>query len=201
MNKPAVDIAAARTDPKTPATSEIDTALERNRAFAAAGEHEGAGVIPALGLYVITCLDPRTDPAHFLGLGLSDAMVARNAGGRVTDELISDIAFIKKLAELFLPEGPLFEVAIIHHTECGTGFLADATFRHAYSQETGIDEATLAERAVVDPASTVETDVGTLRAAFPASSRIVVSGHVYDLATGLVETVAPAGDPLINAKS
>ena len=197
---PAIDVAAARSDPEAP-KSNLDAALTRNRGFAAAGGHEGTVVIPALGLYVITCLDPRTDPAHFLGLSLSDAIVVRNAGGRVTNEVISDIAFIKQVAEMFLPEGPLFEVVIIHHTECGTAFLADETFRHAYSQQTGVDEAIALDRAVLDPVSTVATDAASLRAAFPATSRIVVSGHVYNLATGLVETVAPADDPPINAQS
>ena len=70
--------------PGRPGAANIDTALERNRAFAAAGGHQGAVVFPNLRLFVITCLDPRIDPAHFLGLGLSDAMVLRNVGGRVT---------------------------------------------------------------------------------------------------------------------
>ena len=48
---------------------------------------------------MITCLDPRTDPAHFLGLGMSDAMVVRNVGGRVTPEVINDVAYIGQLAE------------------------------------------------------------------------------------------------------
>ena len=99
-----------------PDAASFDTALERNRAFAAAGGHEGAVVFPNLRLFVITCLDPRVDPAHFLGLGLSDAMVVRNVGGRVTPEVINDVAFIGQLAESVLPDGPLFEVAVIHHT-------------------------------------------------------------------------------------
>ena len=74
---------------------------------------------------MITCLDPRTDPAHFLDLGLSDAMVVRNVGGRVTPEVIKDVAFIGQLAESVLPDGPLFEVAVIHHTQGGTGALAE----------------------------------------------------------------------------
>src|SRR5581483_2984906 len=37
--------------------SNIDPTLERNRAFAEAGSHEGAMVFPALRLFVITCLD------------------------------------------------------------------------------------------------------------------------------------------------
>jgi carbonic anhydrase len=72
--------------------SGIDSALARNRAFASAGGHQGAVVFPNLRLFVITCLDPRVDPAHFLGLDLSDAIVVRNVGGRVTTEVINDVA-------------------------------------------------------------------------------------------------------------
>src|SRR5438552_18722114 len=96
-----------------PGAANVEAALQRNRAFAAAGGHEGAVVFPNLRLFVITCLDPRTDPAHFLGLGLSDAMVIRNVGGRVTPEVINDVAFIDALAETALPDGPLLQVAVI----------------------------------------------------------------------------------------
>jgi hypothetical protein len=39
-------------------TTNIDPALERNRAFAAAERHRGAVVFPNLRLLVITCLNP-----------------------------------------------------------------------------------------------------------------------------------------------
>jgi carbonic anhydrase len=170
----------------------IDTALERNRVFAAAGGQQGAVVFPKLRLFVITCLDPRVDPAHFLGLGLSDAMVVRNVGGRVTPEVINDVAFIGQLAENVLPDGPLFEVAVIHHTQCGTGALADDTFRSRYAERIGADESTLREHAILDPAGTVARDVERLKSAPAISPRVTVSGHVYDVLTGLVETVVPA---------
>jgi hypothetical protein len=64
------------------AAAGIGSALERNRAFAANGGHQGAVVFANLRLFVITCLDPRVGPAHFLDLDLSDAMVVRNVGGR-----------------------------------------------------------------------------------------------------------------------
>src|SRR3954463_15049236 len=140
-------------------------ALARNRAFAAAGGHDGAVVFPNLRLFVITCLDPRVDPAHVLGLGLSDAMIVRNAGGLVTPEVINDVAFIGQLAEARLPDGPLFEVAVIHHTQCGTGVLADDSFRRRYAERIGAEESTLREHAVVDPAATVTRDVERLRSA------------------------------------
>jgi carbonic anhydrase len=142
---------------------------------------------------VITCLDPRVDPAHFLGLGVSDAMVVRNVGGRVTPEVINDVAFIGQLAESLLPAGALFEVAVIHHTQCGTGALADDTFRRRYAERIGVDEAALREHAVLDPAATVRHDVEGLRSASAIPSRIAVSGHVYDVVTGLVRTVTAAG--------
>jgi carbonic anhydrase len=174
-------------------TANIDPALERNRAFAAAGGHQGAVVFPNLRLLVITCLDPRVDPAHFLGLGLSDAMIVRNVGGRVTPEVINDVAFISQIAENVLPDGPLFEVAVIHHTQCGAGALADDSFRHRYAQRIGADESTLREHAILDPAATVANDVERLRTAPAVSPRVTVSGHVYDVATGLVQTVIPTG--------
>jgi carbonic anhydrase len=176
----------------TPTTG-IGPALERNRAFAAAGGHEGAVVFPNLRLFVITCLDPRVDPAHFLGLDLSDAIVVRNVGGRVTPEVINDVAFIGQIAENVLPDGPLFEVAVIHHTQCGAAALADDAFRGGYAERIGADESALREHAVVDPAATVTVDVERLRSAPAISPRVRASGHVYDVVTGLVETVIPAG--------
>jgi carbonic anhydrase len=170
----------------------LDAALERNRAFAAAGGHEGAVVFPTLRLFVITCLDPRVDPAHFLGLGLSDAMVVRNVGGRVTPEVINDVAFIGQMSEAVLPDGPLFEVAVIHHTQCGTAALADDGFRRRYAERIGTEEEPLREHAVLDPAQTVHRDVERILAAAQISPRIAVSGHVYDVVSGLVETVRPA---------
>ena len=171
----------------------IDSALERNRTFAAARGHEGAVVFPDLRLFVITCLDPRVDPAHFLDLGLGDAMVVRNVGGRVTPEVINDVAFIGQFAENAVPDGPLFEVAVIHHTQCGSAALSDEGFRRRYADRIGADESTLAVRAVLDPVATVTGDVEQLRSASAVSPRIALSGHVYDVVTGLVETIVPSG--------
>jgi carbonic anhydrase len=178
--------------PGEPGAAGIQSALARNRVFAAAGGHKDAVVFPKLSLFIITCLDPRVDPAHFLGLELSEAMVVRNVGGRVTPEVINDIAFVNQIAENVLPDGPLFEVAVIHHTQCGAGALSDDTFRHSYARRIGAEESALRERAIVDAASTVTNDVERLRSATAISSRVTVSGHVYDVVTGLVETVLPA---------
>jgi carbonic anhydrase len=176
----------------TAASSNITPVLPRNRAFAAAGGHMDAVVFPNLRLFVVTCLDPRVDPAHILGLELSEAIVVRNVGGRVTREVINDVAFIAQIAENVLPEGPLFEVAVIHHTQCGAGALADATFRRRYASRIGADEADLRDHAVLDPAASVTSDLERLRSAPAIPERVTFSGHVYDVLTGLVQTILPA---------
>lgn len=163
--------------------------LERNRGFAQSGAHAGASVIPKLSLAVITCLDPRTDPAHFLGLELSDAIVLRNVGGRVTTEVINDLAFLSQIAETVIPEGPLFEVAVIHHNQCGAGALADDSFRRRYADRIDVPEETLREHAVQDPAATVGRDIERLLASSSISKRVSLSGHVYDVTSGRLQTI------------
>ena len=46
--------------------SNLDELLERNQAFARAGTHEGLAPLPKHQVLVISCIDPRVDPAHFL---------------------------------------------------------------------------------------------------------------------------------------
>jgi carbonic anhydrase len=173
----------------------IDTALARNAGFAAGGEHEGATVFPTLGLVVVTCMDPRVDPAHVLGLELGDAVVIRNTGGRVTPDVIAAVAFLGQIAEMALPEGPLFEVAVIHHTQCGAAALVDDGFRERYAERIGADESVLRDWAVLDPAATVASDVARLRSDHAISPRATVSGHLYDVVTGRADTVVAAESP------
>jgi carbonic anhydrase len=106
--------------------------------------------------------------------------------------VINDVAFIASLAaELGAggPEGPALEVAVIHHTKRGTGFLADPHFRSTFAAHSGLDEHLLAAQVVIDPEATVRIDVARLIASPRISGTVTVSGHVYDLDTGLVTVV------------
>jgi carbonic anhydrase len=169
--------------------------LERNQRFARDYTAPALGV-PAAQVVVVTCLDHRVDPAIVLGLQLGDAPVIRNAGGRVTQPVIEDIAYLAYLAqELFgaqIAGDGLFEVAIIHHTQCGTGFLADPAFRHQAAEATGLAEGTLEATAVADPYVTVKADVERLLATPLLPPAVSVSGHVYDIATGRLTVVTDA---------
>jgi len=175
--------------------------LERNEQFARTYTPSALG-IPARQLLIVTCLDHRVDPAIILGLQLGDAPVIRNAGGRVTQAVIDDVAFIGFLAgQLFAGQAgqgaddTLFEVAVIHHTQCGTGFLADPGFRHQAAAATGLPEAALEASAVTDPNITVGADVQRLLAAPSLPPKVSVSGHVYDIATGRLTTTHDARYP------
>jgi carbonic anhydrase len=173
--------------------SKIDALLERNEAFASSGAWRNTPRLPFLpfkDLYIITCIDPRVDPADFLGLEFGDAIVARSIGGRVTDTVIRDLSYIGYLIETKAPEGPYFEAAVIHHTDCGSRLLEDPELRHGFAQRTGYDEQRLAALPATVPADTVRADVAKILAAPQVSTRITVSGHVYDTATGVLETVA-----------
>jgi carbonic anhydrase len=172
---------------------DIDPLLDRNKHFATTQAYQALPISPKRGACVITCLDPRTDPAEFLELELGDAAVIRNAGGRVTQAVIDDLAFISYLSETILrPGGPMFEVAVIHHTKCGTHFLADADFRRNFATHVRGDEVVLAAEAVTDPVQSVQHDVELLRSSTVLSTKITVSGHVYDVDTGVVTTIVPA---------
>ena len=172
--------------------------LERNEQFARTYTPVPLG-LPAAQMLVVTCLDHRVDPAIVLGLQLGEAPVIRNAGGRVTQAVIDDISYLAFLAEqLFagqLTDDRLFEVAVVHHTQCGTGFLADPGFRHRAAEATGLAEPALEASAVADPHATVKADVERLLTAPNLSPKVSVSGHVYDIATGRVTTVLDAQFP------
>ena len=177
--------------------------LERNEKFARDYTPAPLG-LPAAQVLVVTCLDHRVDPAIVLGLRLGDAPVIRNAGGRVTPAVIDDLAYLAFLAgELSGGQDAsdtLFEVAVVHHTQCGTGFLADPGFRHRAAEATGLSEAALEAATVADPHVTVKADVELLLASPLLSPKVSVSGHVYDVATGRVTTALDARYPEPNAR-
>src|SRR5262249_31455274 len=154
--------------------------LDRNRQFAASAARQLAPRLPFLpraGLFIVCCMDCRVDPEEYLGLEFGEALIARNTGGRVTPAVIQDIAYAGFLVDKKAPEGPYFEAAIIHHTDCGSRLLEDERLRHEFAELGGYDEQTLAALPVTDPAETVRADVERLLAAPQISPNTRASGH------------------------
>jgi carbonic anhydrase len=81
----------------------------------------------------------------------------------------------------------------------GTGALADDAFRRRYAERIGAEQSSLREHAVLDPTATVTRDVERLRTAPAISPHVTVSGHVYDVVSGLVQTVLPPAADEIEA--
>src|SRR6516225_1677547 len=162
--------------------------LDRNEQFARTYTPAPLGP-PTAQMIIVTCLDHRVDPAIVLGLQLGEAPVIRNAGGRVTQAVIDDIDFVAFLAEQLFggqdAADTLFEVAVIHHTQCATGFLADP----------GLADAALAASVVADPHATVQADVERLLTSPLLTPKVSVSGHVYAIATGRLTTAVDARYP------
>ena len=173
--------------------------IERNEKFAATDAKDHVPEIPFIPskqLYLITCIDPRVEPAAIVGSQLGEAIVARNIGGRVTPALIKDLLWILHLHENLTPDADWFEIAVIHHTDCGSGLLARAELRAGYVSRGGWDEGTALAMAVLDPAKTVAEDVQKLRAApelQPTIDNVEIGGYVYELKTGKITTVVEPG--------
>jgi carbonic anhydrase len=177
--------------------TDLEILLDRNKEFAKTDAKSKVPAIPFIPnkqTYVITCIDPRVDPANTLGLELGDAIVARNVGGRITDAILQDIAWISYLHEVKTPDAGWFDLVIIHHTDCGSGFFADDELRHGFA-ERGFDEAELSQLPVLHPADTVRIDVDKVLEYPNLSTAVRISGYAYDLETGLLTEVVPPTTP------
>src|ERR1700733_6927162 len=166
----------------------LATLLDRNKAFAATDavtKNPRIPWIPTQLAYIITCIDSRAETAAMLG----DAPVQRVVGGRVTPAVLRDVAYISYLTETRTPDGPWWELAVIHHTDCGSTLLADPELRRDFAPRGGFVEGELAWLPVTDPAVTVRADVDTLITAPQISPKIRISGYVYNTAAGTLDAV------------
>ncbi len=168
--------------------------LDNNARFAGTDAKDKVPAIPFLPnkqVYILTCIDPRVDPAATMGLALGDAIVARTVGGRANRSFLDDLAWISYLHETKTPDAEWFEIAVVHHTDCGSALMADPELRKGFTAR-GFDDEVLRETAVVEPADTVPADVQAILDAPAVSGRIKVSGYRYDVKTGRIEQlVAP----------
>ncbi|MFE5136271.1 carbonic anhydrase [Streptomyces fagopyri] len=165
----------------------VETLTDRNAEFAKNGFTEGLRMMPALKTIVIGCVDPRVDPAAVLGAEQGEIAAIRNVGGRVTPRTLMELVMLRKVTQAAGADlGPGWELVVLHHTQCGIGLLADQP--ELLADYFGTDAAGLPAQAVGDARAAVAHDVAALR----AESRLEgvrVSGLVYDVETGRVETV------------
>jgi carbonic anhydrase len=176
----------------------LDHLLQRNQKFAAQQSAEGSlmpslpRAMPNVKAIIIGCADMRVDPAHVLGIKPGEAIVLRNIGGRITPGLLEELGLLGRIGEVageIAGGGGEFHLVVLQHTDCGITRLAGDPAKLAHYFQ--IQEGELKTKAVTDPRAAVAVDVATLRAIPALPSGWLISGLVYDVATGLVEIVVP----------
>lgn len=176
----------------------LDRMLERNKKFAAEQSAAGtlmpalAPALPNVKAIIIGCADMRADPALVLGLKSGDAVVLRNIGGRVTPGLLEQLRLLWRIGDL-AGEAPgasgEFHMIVMQHTDCGAARLAsDPAMLAHYFQ---IPESELRTKVVTDPREAVAVDVAALRAIPTLPGKWLISGLVYNVATGIAEVIVP----------
>ena len=173
--------------------------VTRNAVFAAGHSFADLRINPAGDLMVIGCVDPRVDPSLVLGLALGEAAVIRNVGGRVTPQTLNTLDLLAKVGQANSDGRPRGEwnLVILHHTDCGmTDLAAFPDLLGAYFE---VAETDLAAKAVSDPVRSVEVDVEVVRSHINGGSDFLISGLVYDVATGEINVVVaptPLSEPV-----
>ena len=162
--------------------SDLEDLLAANRHYVAT-RAPAADARPTRRLAIVTCMDARIDVFAALGLALGQAHVVRNAGGRVTEDVLRSLALSTHVLGVQT-------VVLMQHTRCGLAGVSDEELRAA----TGADLGFL---PIADHEAALREDVETLRTTPYLQPVSMVAGLVYDVDTGaLTEHVRwerPAG--------
>ena len=167
----------------------FDTLLERNQDFAS---QQFSKDVPLMSLraMIIGCVDQRVDPAHVLGLEPGEAVVIRNVGGRITPATLETMGMLGRIAQAEGgPPSGEFHLIVLQHTQCGIRHLEGNP--EMLASYFGTSREGLLAKAITDPRAAVAVDVSALKAIPTLPGSWLVSGLVYDVATGLVEVVVP----------
>lgn len=139
----------------------------------------------ARGLAVVTCMDSRIDPLDMLGLQPGDAKILRNAGARVTGDVLRTLVLAVHLLDVN-------RVMVVPHTDCRMTSVTDEQV-HAEMLSRGLDTRSLDFRTIADQAETLRCDVQRIRSSPYLPAGLPVAGAVYDVRTGRLDVVVPAG--------
>ena len=158
-----------------PGDATFDDVLAANEEYVQGFRHERLEPVAAKGLAVLTCMDSRIEPLAMLGLRPGDAKILRNAGARVTDDVLRTLVIASYLLGVR-------RVMVITHTDCRmTGTEDDV--HAAVLDEGGPDTRSLAFLMAEDLETAVRDDVQRLRS-WPYLRQLEVGGFVYSVETG-----------------
>jgi carbonic anhydrase len=144
----------------------------------------GTPGMAARGLAVVTCMDSRINPLGMLGLQPGDAKILRNAGARVTDDVLRTLVLAVHLLGVT-------RVMVVPHTDCRMTKVTDEQV-HEELLSRGLDTRSLEFRTVPDQLEALRCDVQKIRSSPYLPRDLAVAGCVYDVATGLLDVPLPA---------
>ena len=166
----------------------IDTLTQRNEVFAASRFSADLKIMPSMKTMIIGCVDPRVDPADIFGLVPGEAAISRNVGGRITPATLQIMAMLRIVAKSNGGEiGPGWNLIVLHHTDCGITRLGHSP--ELLANHFGVVPEDLDKLAIADPHKAVAVDVAALKSNPLLPGGFLVSGLVYDVATGRIELV------------
>ncbi len=162
--------------------------LEANRRYATTFSLQGTPPVAAAGFALVTCMDSRIEPLTMLGLQPGDAKILRNAGARVTPDVLRSLV----LATHFLD---VCAVAVMQHTGCALADRTDEEVRSSLAASGVPDPAGWEFLAMPDPDRALRADVEAVRACPLLPASVAVEGWRYDVETGVVARVVPSAEP------
>ena len=163
-------------------TTEFDDLLSANEAYAAQFTSSGLAGTAARGLAVVTCMDSRIEPLQMLGLSKGDAKILRNAGARVTDDVLRTLVLAVHLLGVH-------RIMVVAHTDCRMSKVTDEQVHEAILEQSGIDTRSLEFRTTHDLLEVLRGDVQKIRSSPYMPKDLQVAGCRYDVESGRVEVL------------
>jgi carbonic anhydrase len=152
-----------------------------NADYASAAEPASLPPTAAKGLAVLTCMDSRIDPLRVLGLEPGDAKILRNAGARVTDDVLRTLVLATYLLGVD-------RVMVMAHTGCRMAGGTEHDVHAAIAAAGGPDSRSVSFLTTQDQDGAVRTDVQRIRS-WPYLVDVAVGGFCYDLDTGRLRRI------------
>lgn len=159
----------------------FDDVLAANADFAAGYDLGGLEATAAKGVGVLTCMDSRIDPLRMLGFRPGDAKILRNAGARVTADVLRTLILARYLLGVE-------RVMVVQHTRCRMAGGTEDDVHEAVREAGGPDTRSLTFLTTTDQESAVRLDVQRVRSS-PYLGGTTVGGFILDIDTGRLRRV------------
>ena len=156
--------------------------LTANSQFVNGFQHSELTGTARKGLAIVTCMDSRISPLAVVGMQAGDAKILRNAGARVTDDVLRTLV----LASYLLGVN---RVLVMPHTDCRMAIADEAAIHSTIKEQYGIDTSSLEFRTVSDQRAALIEDVARIRSYPLLQKGVSVAGAIYDVSTGQLEPI------------